>query len=46
MSTQTIGAMHGIRPVNNLDCKLLRRRSLQIGDSNSGLLLHKTFTMS
>jgi|GEM_PF-301561 len=40
MSTQTNGAMHRIRPVNNGKCILLSRRVLRVPLSNSGLLLH------
>src|SRR5271167_1867640 len=43
MSTQTIGAMHRIRPVNNAKCKLLHRKSLSKCLPNSGRLLHKSF---
>jgi hypothetical protein len=43
MSTQTIGAMRSVRPVNNRKCNLLQRCSLSIRISNSGRLLHKKF---
>jgi ribonuclease HI len=43
MSTQTIGAMLRIRPVNNGKCNLLQCGSLSIGVPNSGRLLHKNF---
>jgi ribonuclease HI len=40
MSTQTIGAMPGIRPVNNRKRNLLRQSSLSRCVSNSGLVFH------
>jgi ribonuclease HI len=43
MSTQTIGAMQRIRPVNNRKRNLLQGRSLSIGIPNMGRFLHKDF---
>jgi ribonuclease HI len=43
MSTQTIGAMHGIRPVHNGKRNPLQHRPLLIRAPDSGLLLHKSF---
>src|SRR5580692_7613098 len=43
MSTQTIGAMHGIHPVNNGKCKLLKRGILSKCLPNLGLVLHNKF---
>jgi hypothetical protein len=44
MSTQTIGAMHRIRPVNNRKRNLLQRGILQISVFNSDCFYTEAFT--
>src|SRR5580700_3939454 len=46
MSTQTIGAMHCIRPVNIGRCNLLQCRSLRTGIPNSVRFFTQNFTAS